>query len=441
MDLMFWNTRSRALEAFAPVSGGVVRMYHCGPTVYGPVHIGNIRSFFLADMVRRACEASGYDVKQVMNITDVDDKTIKGAREAGMPLAQFTQMHEEGFLRDIDAMNILRPKTITHATAYIPHMIAMIETLLKNGHAYTAEDGVYFSVRTFPTYAALAHIQLSAHTEERITNDTYDKAEARDFALWKFYKESEDGDVSWDASFGKGRPGWHIECSAMAIAELGETIDIHTGGIDLLFPHHTNEVAQSESVTGKEFSRFFVHGEFVMMGEKMSKSLGNVLTLKDLGKYSPLAYRYLLLQTHYRTALSFSFESLEAAWTALRKLALMYPEHTVAPDMATPLSILVDDLDTPGVLANLWTALKDESKTREEKDALLVGVNNLLGLGLDKLAVSLRVVPEEIQQLLAKRNEARKQKDFGASDELRDEMQKLGFGVEDGPLGSRAYPL
>lgn len=445
MDISFYNTKSRSVETFSPspLHEKSVSMYHCGPTVYGRVHLGNLRSFVLADLVRRVFEYEGtLEVDQVMNITDVDDKTIRGAREAGMTLKAFTRMHEESFLKDLEAMNIKRPKKITRATEekYIKEMIALIEKLRDKGIAYTTEDGVYFSVKKFESYGKMAQISLSSHTEERILNDTYDKEEAHDFALWKFYKP-EDGDVVWEPSFGKGRPGWHIECSAMSMKELGETIDIHTGGIDLLFPHHTNEIAQSEGATGKEFVRYFVHGEFVTMGEKMSKSLGNTLTLKDLEEKNihPLAYRYLLLQTHYRTKIQFSWEALAASWTALKKLAGLYKSGPTVH--STHFQLFKQDLDTPAVLATLWSLLKSPHETTETRESYVREVNDMLGLGLDKIAQLLRIENPEVLALLNNREEARKQKDFALSDKIRDEIQNLGFGIEDTPEGPRAYRL
>ncbi|MFH1170838.1 MAG: cysteine--tRNA ligase, partial [Candidatus Vogelbacteria bacterium] len=322
MALKLFNTLIHEVTLFQPLQAGVVTMYTCGPTVYAPAHIGNLRTFVVSDWWRRTLEWSGYQVESAMNVTDVDDKTIKSSQATGLPLLSFTSQYEKTFFADLKSLNIERPEVIPHATEYIKKMIEMIEILLAKNFAYQAEDGIYFRIDKSTNYGALAGLKKGLATQSRVKSDEYDKETLNDFALWKFWQES-DGEAGWETPFGKGRPGWHIECSAMIRAVLGDTIDLHLGGTDLIFPHHTNEIAQSEAVTGKPLANHWLHIAFVnMAGDKMAKSEGNVVTLAELAARGipPLVYRYWLLSAHYRTLMNFSWETLEGSATAFKKL-------------------------------------------------------------------------------------------------------------------------
>jgi len=304
MPLRFYNTLTQQVEDFAPASDGAVRMYTCGPTVYDYAHIGNFRTFTFVDLLRKWLRASGFTLNHVMNVTDVDDKIIRNAVAQHKSLAEYTEVYTEAFLEDCNTLRLERPERLVRATAHIDDMVAAIERLGVSGHTYQSDGSVYFRIATFPEYGKLSHNDFSGNLSgARVDVDEYDKADVRDFALWKAPKE---GEPAWETPLGAGRPGWHIECSVMAIKYLGETLDIHAGGIDLIFPHHENEIAQSESLTGKPFARFWLHAEFLMVeGQKMSKSLGNYFTLRDVVArgYPPEAIRYLLASVPYRKQL------------------------------------------------------------------------------------------------------------------------------------------
>lgn len=444
MKIHLQNTLSGVKEEFKPIEEGKVSMYTCGPTVYDLAHIGNFRTFIFSDVLKRMFQYNGYTVDAVMNITDVDDKTIKRSIAEGVSLETLTRKYEEIFFADLASLNILKfPKT-PRATESIPEMISLIEKMLANGTAYTSSDGVYFDITKSEDYGKLANLKLENTAKERIANDEYDKANARDFSLWKFYSE-EDGDVVYEAPFGKGRPGWHIECSAMSMTNLhAETIDIHTGGSDLIFPHHTNEIAQSEAVTGKKFVNYWMHGGFITVdGKKMSKSLGNIFTLTNLHEkgIDPLAYRYFVLGAHYSTLLNFTWEAVEGAQTALKRLR----EKIVSlPDNGTVvksdfLEFINDDLNTPKALALIWDILKDENISDADKKATIIDFDKVLGLKLDMIEKF--EIPEKVQDLINERDLARTEKDFTKSDELRAEIEKLGFQVKDTPEGTQVLPL
>ena len=445
MTLRFYNTLSRQIEPFAPLHPPKVTMYNCGPTVYDHVHIGNIRAFVFADVLRRVLTALGFNVEQVMNITDVDDKTIRGSQAAGVSLNEFTRKYEEVFFSDIQKMNILRPAITPRATEHIPEMIALIQTLLAKNIAYRADDGVYFSVAKAERYGALAQLAKSEGTKSRMRNDEYDKEEAQDFALWKFYTP-DDGDVCWEAAFGKGRPGWHIECSAMSMKYLGETIDIHTGGIDLVFPHHTNEKAQSEGVTGKQFVRFWMHNGFINVdNEKMAKSKKNFFILPDIEEHGvvPLAYRYWLLTAHYRTQMNFTWEAVRGAEEALARIKRQL--HELGEEFGTPSgefierfnNVLSDDLNTAQAIALLWELLKDPSLSGADKRATAAQMDEVLGLNLLDYEQEEIIPTPELATLLEKRKAAREAKDWATADKLRDKIRILGFEVKDTAEGQR----
>lgn len=326
--LKLYNTESRQKEQITPLDGRTIRMYTCGPTVYNFAHIGNFRTYVFEDLLRRTIQFFGFSIRQAMNLTDVDDKTIKGALDNNLTLAQFTTPYIDAFFEDLNTLGIEKVEYYPKATDYIPEMITIIQKLLDTGIAYRSHDGsIYFSIAKFPSYGRLSHLkldELKLGASEGIINDEYEKENASDFVLWKICDPKRDGNIFWDSPFGKGRPGWHIECSAMAMKLLGETIDIHVGGVDNMFPHHENEIAQSEAYTCKCFAKHWLHSEHLLVDhKKMSKSLGNFYTLRDLLQkgYTGRQVRYLLLQTHYRTQLNFTFAGLDAAAATLQRLS------------------------------------------------------------------------------------------------------------------------
>lgn len=444
MDIHLYNTLSGKKELFVPIKDGHVSMYNCGPTVYDTVHIGNLRTFVLSDLLRRLFEFNGYSISQVMNITDVEDKIIARSKKESISLEKLTRTYEDLFINDIKALNILLPHKMPRATDHIKDIIDMITVLLEKKVAYTTKDGIYFSIGMVKDYGALAHINLKAETHERIAQDEYDKENPRDFALWKFYSE-DDNDAVWDAPFGKGRPGWHIECSAMSINSLGETIDIHTGGTDLVFPHHTNEIAQSEAATGKQFVHYWIHGAFINVeDEKMAKSKGNFLKLNNLvnENISPLAYRYWLLNAHYRTQVNFTFETLNAAQTALMRfieqfMELGYEVGKLNEEYIHKFTSYVnDDLDMPKALALSWELFKSKDVSASDKKATLLEFDRVLGLNLKEIKpVVKKEVPPEIELLAEARQEARKAKEWEKADALRIEIENRGFTVKDTESG------
>ncbi|HEY4524335.1 MAG TPA: cysteine--tRNA ligase [Candidatus Paceibacterota bacterium] len=438
MALTFFNTLTAKTEVFVPLAPPVVSFYTCGPTVYAPPHLGNLRTFATGDWLRRTLSRFGYTVRQVINITDVDDKTIAGAQAANLTLKDFTERYEQMFLADLAALNILRPAALPKATDFVGQMIILIENLLKKGSAYQTDDGIYFKIVAFPDYGRLAKLAKIK------TNET-DQA---DFALWKFYKPS-DGPTVWAAPFGRGRPGWHIECSAMIAAALGEQIDLHLGGTDLIFPHHENERAQSESLSGRPLARYWLHSAFVTMAEeKMAKSADNVIRLTDLveKKISPFAYRYLLLTVHYRTLLNFSWTALAAAARAYEKLQTLVTEWADAGVGAVLKNYeqkfnqaLAADLNLPQTLAVVWEMIKDDKQKRRDKLATLIDFDQVLGLNLETPAAAPEI-PETVRTLVAQRETARQQADWPAADQLRQRIATLGYAVKDTAAGTQINP-
>ncbi len=441
-EIQLYNTLSRDKETFHPQETGKVSMYCCGPTVYDIPHIGNYRTFVLYDLLRRVFEYNSLSVNLVMNVTDVDDKTIKKSRVEGVSLQDITRKYEKSFIDGLALINITPPSHLVRATENIQDMIVLIQSLLDKGIAYKADDGIYVSIAKVKNYGQLAGLKVGAKTnKERIANDEYDKENPSDFAVWKF-KTDDDGDVAWPASFGDGRPGWHIECSAMAMKALGPTIDVHAGAIDLIFPHHTNEIAQSESATDKQFVKYWVHGGFMTIkDEKMAKSTGNFLKLDDLSanSLSPLAFRYWLLTAHYRSPMNFSFETIESAQNALIRLITMvsdYPEGgVIRNDYKERFEAFVNnDIDMPRALALVWELVKDAGIPDADKRATILDFDRVFGLGLgsvksiEKDAVE---VPPEIHALAELREQARKEKDWAKADALRKEIEDRGFTVRD----------
>ncbi len=431
---------------------GVFRFYNCGPTVYAPAHIGNFRTFVVNDVLRRLLELEfGADkVKHVRNLTDVDDRTIGQTQKEKRPLAEITKKWTDKFHADCDALNCLRPHAEPTATGYIKEQVNMIEVLMEKGNAYRAADGsVYFKIESFPGYGGLSRIR---ERELKITNTVADadhKDSVSDFALWKAYKPAEDGDVKWPGprGAGEGRPGWHIECSAMSKSLLGDTIDLHTGGVDLLFPHHENEIAQSECCNGTTFARHWYHSEHLLVdGTTMSKSKGNYYTLTDLVEkgYSPMALRYALLMGHPRKQLNFTLDSLHAAESALKTLrsvrASLPTEGGNYSVYAPVVAALHDDMNTPGALGALFTTV-NTTKPADINAALFDRAMFALGLDLTASTAPKAEVPAEITALAAKRWAAKQAKDFAAADALRKELTAAGWSMLDSKTDYKLEPL
>ncbi len=469
MAVSLYDTLTRSVQEIRPEDGKTLRFYCCGPTVYGPAHIGNLRTFLLQDVFRRTVEISGLPVNHVRNITDVDDKTIRESNNKGVPLKEFTREWTERFHRDSHALNMLAPTAEPAATGHIRQQIELIECLIDRGHAYASKSGsVYFRVSSFEDYGRLSRLREREITtgratpddDEPIDADEYERDSGADFALWKAHKK-EDGDVFWDSPWGRGRPGWHLECSAMSMAFLGETFDLHGGGVDLVFPHHENEIAQSEACTCKPFARHWFHCAHLMVhGEKMSKSLGNLYTLDDIQAkgYGPMDLRYVLTSAHYRQQLNFTIDSLNAAKNALKRLrkkadalietagitreAFYDPEAIIknSPEDAgvfrTAWQELIDDLNTPGALGEVFRTLG-----RIEKASIDADGNKQLAFSFAKIIHALGLdlhpdqekteAPEEIRKLAEERWQAKKRKDFARADALREELNEAGWSVLD----------
>jgi cysteinyl-tRNA synthetase len=444
MALELYNSLSREKEIFIPLDSNRVGLYTCGPTVYNYPHIGNYRAYLFGDILKRVLLKNGYHVHHIMNITDIDDKTIRDSIAQNKSLKEFTEYYTEEFYKDRDMLNIIPADIYTKATDYIAEMVAIIETLLEKGFAYRADDGsVYFDIKKDVEYGKLSHLnldELKNNAQGRIKKDEYEKENPQDFALWKAWDET-DGDVFWETSLGKGRPGWHIECSAMSMKNLGEQFDIHTGGRDNMFPHHENEIAQSECATGKQFVNYWMHNEWLLVdGKKMSKSLNNFYTLRDIIEKSidPLAFRYLLLTVHYRTPINFTWDSLTASSVALERLNDHYRDlgpiigDTSIPHLEEFMEAINDDLNTPQALAIVWKLVKDENISHADKKATLNDFDLVLGLGLAHLAEKIEEeLPQEIIDLKEKRDLARTEKNWPLSDQLREEIENMGYVVLD----------
>jgi cysteinyl-tRNA synthetase len=445
--LHIYNTLSKKVEEFQPLTKGSVSMYSCGPTVYNLPHIGNYRAFLFNDILKRTLLFLGFEVNHIMNITDVDDKTIRDSQKAGKTLAEFTQFYTKEFNIELEHLNILPASKQILATNHIKEMVEMIELLKAKGFAYTGEDGsTYFAISKFTDYGALSGVNLTDQNNQlsRIVADEYDKDNPQDFALWKAWTP-EDGENFWDSSLGKGRPGWHIECSAMATKYLGNHFDIHTGGIDLTFPHHENEIAQSVCAHGEPFVNYWLHNEHILInGEKMSKSKGNQFTLSDIIQkgYHPLDFRYFVLGAHYRTKVNLTWESLDAARNARIKLTRFVEDIESSGDVNERYNklfseALTHDLNTSEALAVMWELVKDGGLSKEDKKATLVHFDTVLGLGLGTL--SKPELPDEVESLIRERDKARSEKDFETSDNLRAKLESLGYDVLDTPEGTKVY--
>jgi cysteinyl-tRNA synthetase len=457
--LHFTNTLGGALEEFTPLEPGHVRMYSCGPTVYGPSHVGNFRAFLLGDLVSRYLRWSGYKVTWVMNITDVDDRIIRDLGEKGGTLGELTAPHIARFLADLTELRIGPPDALTRATEHIPEMAALIARLLDNGHAYRTDDGsIFFRIASWPAYGTLARLEPGAARQtDRVAADDYGKDDVRDFALWKGPKP---GEPSWEMEIGPGRPGWHIECSAMSMKQLGESFDVHTGGVDLIFPHHENEIAQSEAATGKKFVKTWLHNAHLQLGgQKMARRVGNIEKPADVyaAGYTPVELRYALIATHYRAPLEWGDETLDHARAAVERLSTAvaaldaYEEETAdAPDLPEVLEkaraafklAMDDDLNVSGALGAVFDLVREVNRRTDARSlstadarraaAALRDLDSVLGV----IAVA-ESLPEGAAELLEQRAAARAAKEWARSDELRDRLAAMGVEVEDTRDGQR----
>jgi cysteinyl-tRNA synthetase len=457
MVLMLYNTLGRRVEEFVPIEQGQVGIYTCGPTVYDYGHIGNFRTFMAQDLLRRYLKFKGYRVTQVMNLTDVDDKTIRGAQREGVSLKEYTDRYAEAFFKDLDTLRIERAEHYPRATDHIGDMVRLVNALLEKGYAYQRGGSVYFDISRFKDYGELSGIKAKKiQRQARVEADEY-KEEARDFALWKAWDEG-DGDVFWETEIGKGRPGWHIECSAMSIRYLGETFDVHSGGIDLVFPHHENEIAQTEAATGRKFVNYWVHVEHLIIeGQKMSKSLGNILTVRDiLGKgYSGRAIRYLLLTAHYRAQLNFTESGLKQAEASLQRLDdFMRRLKTVESGASNPdihdgcvavqrkfEEALDNDLNIPEALAAIFDFIRELNKLidntgssgRDLQEVLNVMLRFDTVLGV--LETEEKELSDDLRRLIDEREEARRRRDWVTADKIRVDLLERGVVLEDTPEG------
>ena len=459
--LKLFNTMGRKKQVFRPFTDNIVTMYTCGPTVYDYAHIGNFRAYIASDILKRYLKFRGYDVNHIMNLTDVDDKTIKNSQKEGIPLNEFTEKYIAAFFEDLEKLNIDEADVYPRATKHINEMVAIVKKLIEKGIAYRGEDkSIYYDVSKFKDYGKLSGIKVKElKAGARVSQDEYEKEQANDFALWKAYAK-EDGDVFWEADIGKGRPGWHIECSAMSTKYLGQPFDIHTGGEDLIFPHHENEIAQSEGAYDKEFVRYWVHNSWLLVeGKKMSKSKGNFYTLRDLlGKgYDSRAIRYVLMATHYRQQLNFTFKELESAKTSIEKLdnfilrlkeAKGDEENPKANDALSKakqdfIMAMDDDLNISSALSAVFDFMKEINKLELSSDdaekslELMKSFDSVLGI----INFEQEQIPKSVLDLVSKREDARKAKDWEKADNIRGEIKSKGYLIEDTSSGPRCRKI
>lgn len=464
MSIKLYNTMTGKIEEFKPLEEGKVKMYFCGPTVYDFPHIGNLRTFVMSDILRRYLEFRGYEVTLVMNLTDVDDKTIRGARKEGVPLREYTDRFAKAFFEDIFTIRIKPATYYPRATENIDDIVKFIEALIEKGHAYITEDGVYFDISSFSDYGKLSKLkerEIMVGASGRVRADEYTKDDAVDFALWKAWKE-EDGEVYWDTKIGKGRPGWHIECSVMSTKYLGDTFDIHGGGVDLIFPHHENEIAQTEAKTGKEFVKYWFHVEHLIVnGKKMSKSEGNFYTLRDLLSkgYTPKAIRFVLISTHYKKPLDFTEEKVIQAQQTIKNLEIFIAKMKKAMEVNKEVPVdkkraeklklafgrfvesMDFDLNVPEALGSVFSLISEyenvdisevSSKEAEEILRFLERVKEVL----DFFDLDIDEVPEEIAEMVRRREELRKNKNFVEADKIRESITSKGYTVIDTRIGT-----
>ena len=463
-EFRLFNTMTRSVEPFAPADGETVRIYSCGPTVYNPAHLGNFRTFLFGDLLRRSLRLRGWQVRQVMNLTDVDDKIIRRAHEKGKTIREVTEPITTIFHADREYLRIEPAEVYPKATDYIPQMIALVERLIARKVAYLAEDhSVYFAIDRFPGYGKLSRLDTrEVKTGARVAQDDYSKENAQDFALWKAAKpEDEASGAAWDSPWGRGRPGWQLECSAMAIDLLGETLDIHSGGIDLIFPHHEDEIAQSEAATGARFSHFWCHGAFLLTdGTKMAKRLGNVTTVQGMreSRISAAAVRHFVFNTHYRKELNLSEEALEASINAVRRVG-DFAERLATAMGGTPAlgeaadaavaeveAALFDDLNAPNALGGLFTFITKANAELDRKGVDAVPLERARA-AFGRINGVLDIVPDRtvddpelaawVEERLSARRAARERRDFADADRIRNELTERGVLIEDGPSGTK----
>ncbi len=462
-ELRLYNTLTRQVEPFAPANGSTVLLYSCGPTVYNPAHVGNFRTFLFVDLLRRTLHLRGWKVRQVMNLTDVDDKIIRRADEQKKTIREITEPISEIFFRDRDYLRIQPAEVYPKATDFIPQMIALVQRLVDRGVAYQAEDGsVYFAISRFPGYGKLSRLDTrEVKAGARVAQDDYSKENAQDFALWKAAKpEDERTHAAWDSPWGRGRPGWHLECSAMALDLLGDTLDIHAGGIDLVFPHHEDEIAQSEAATGKPFARVWAHGAFLLTdGTKMAKRLGNVSTVRDMreAKVSAAAIRQFVYTAHYRKELNLTEEALEAAMAAVRRVGDFAerladatggtPELAAAADelIAGAEAALFDDLNAPEAMAALFVFI-NRANAELDRKGTDVGALAKAREAFGRVNAVLDLVPDIevdpqlttwVEEQLTARKAARASRDFARADSIRDALREKGIAIEDTGSGTK----
>ena len=461
MSLKLYNTLTRKKEEFKEIKKGQVNMYSCGPTVYNFAHIGNFRAMIFADLVRRYIKYKGYKLKHVMNITDIDDKTIRDSKKENLSLKEFTEKYTKYFFDDLKTLNIEKVEVYPRATEHIKEMVNLIKKLLEKGYAYKADDAIYYDIKKFKEYGKLSHLKISElKAGARVCQDEYDKEHVNDFALWKFWNK-EDGDVFWETKVGKGRPGWHIECSAMSMKYLSETFDIHTGGVDLIFPHHENEIAQSEAATEKPFVNYWLHNEHLLVdNKKMSKSSGNFYTLRNLldKGYNPRPIRYILLATHYRQKLNFTFESLKAAGNSIKRLDefMVKLKDIKSEKNNKEISVSIEkaksdfedamdnDLNVSIALSVMFDFVKKintlimneniSKKDSEKAIALMHNFDSVFGILKEEEKDE---ISRELEQLIENREKARKNNDYKLADKIRDELKEKGIILKDTKDGVR----
>ncbi len=466
MSIVFYNTLTRKKEPFIPLEKGVVNMYTCGPTVYHHAHVGNFRAYIFEDQLRRYLKFKGFAVKQIMNLTDVDDKIIRSCNESQIPLKKYTEPYIQSFFTDLETLHIDRAEVYPAATDHIDEMVELVKKLLKNGIAYRTEDGnIFFKISAFKKYGRLQNLNMdNLRPSGRTDRDEYEKESVHDFALWKAWKP-EDGDIFWETELGKGRPGWHIECSAMSMKYLGETFDIHTGGVDNIFPHHENEIAQSEGATGKPFVRYWLHCEHLLWeGEKMSKSLGNIITIQGLleNGYSARAIRYTLLGTHYRQKLNFGLSLLEQSEKALKRLDdFLFELDQAHCDGSLNMSVkeeteqmlkdfetsMDDDLNISAALGTLFEMIRSINRIRadipltlEDRRVILQALykaDQILDVIFPRTSeIRSQLSDAAINQKIAERQKARDEKNWKHADEIRDELLEAGIELIDRKEGT-----
>ena len=470
IKMKFYNTLTRTIEDFVPIEKGRVKLYSCGPTVYDRAHVGNLRSFLFVDLLKRWLEFNGFSVMHVMNLTDVDDKTIKRSRQKGISLHALTDEYSKAFFEDLGKLGIKSATVYSRATEHISEMVDLIKRLLSSGHAYKKDGSVYYRIASFPSYGQLARLDVSGMKAgaSGVDVDEYGKDDVRDFVLWKAHKPKEDGEVFWDTEIGRGRPGWHIECSAMSMKYLGQTFDIHTGGVDLIFPHHQNEIAQSEGATGQPFVNYWLHsGHLLFRGEKMAKSVGTVRYLDDIAKtrLEVSAFRYLILAHHYRMELNFTEQSLNAAKHTIERLQSFRSSlRSVNSDGGNQIQDLImktetafnqalnQDLGTPQALAAMFDLISTIERNLGVKNLTTGSAAAVLGFldsfdsifGVFALAESEAKIQEEarpldpeIEKLIDERTRARENKDWRRADEIRNALLKQGIKLADTEKGTR----